>query len=272
MAAKHFGSFSSGPATPLLATWQASECKLLLDNRELKIAIRELIHDLLDYPEGRIAFRQKSEDLLFKIKQRQAVDPQSLDDREAVLELRDKLKMLRDRKGPSGGLMLLFGHKDLRDYVRIVWEKHASLLVRSSVEQEINPDFSDVTGLEKIRLHPPGQDGDPIAIFIRPGGTAHLGSRAGSEGAIPRLVVNNISELRTTSSSATPCPQSSAGSCPGWRTGSPGEDGTAQVARHVGVDTRNLTGVHGPAGCSGTPSTMRHLRWGLRKRPLALSK
>jgi hypothetical protein len=198
VAAKHFGSFSSGPATPLLATWQASECKLLLDNRELKIAIRELIHDLLDYPEGRIAFRQKeSEDLLFKIKQRQAVDPQSLDDREAVLELRDKLKMLRDRERTVvAGLMLLFGHKDLRDYVRIVWEKHASLLVRSFVEQEINPDFSDVTGLENIRLHPPGQDGDPIAIFIRPGGTQSIWDheRAQRE-RYPRLVVNNISEL-----------------------------------------------------------------------------
>jgi hypothetical protein len=113
------------------------------------------------------------------------------------LELRDKLKMLRDRERTVvAGLMLLFGHKDLRDYVRIVWEKHASLLVRSFVEQEINPDFSDVTGLENIRLHPPGQDGDPIAIFIRPGGTQSIWDheRAQRE-RYPRLVVNNISEL-----------------------------------------------------------------------------
>lgn len=111
---------------------------MLLDDRELKISIRELIHDLLEYPAGRITFRQKeSEDLLFEIKQRQAAGPQSLDNREAVLKLRDKLEMLRDREAiVIAGLMLLFGHKDLKDYVRIVWEKHASLLVRSFIEQE----------------------------------------------------------------------------------------------------------------------------------------
>jgi hypothetical protein len=99
VAAKHFGSYSSGPTSPLLATWRASAGKLLLADRELGIAIRELIHDFVDYPAGRIVFRQKeSEDLLFRIKQLQATGGQSLDDREAVLELRDKLKARRNRE------------------------------------------------------------------------------------------------------------------------------------------------------------------------------
>jgi hypothetical protein len=123
VASKHFGSYSPGRASPLLATWRAKAGKLLLDDAELKIAIRELIHDLEDYPSGRIVFRQEeSEGLLFQIKRLQAVGGQSLDDRKAILELRDKLKVLRDRENNVvAGLMLLFGHKELKDYVRIVW-------------------------------------------------------------------------------------------------------------------------------------------------------
>jgi hypothetical protein len=160
VAAKHFGSYAAGPASPLLATWRASAGKLLLDDRELGIAIRELIHDLRDYPAGRIVFRQKeSEDLLFQIKQLQATGGQSLDEREAVLELRDKLKVRRDREHTVvAGLMLLFGHKDLKDYVT-VWEREAPLFVRSFVEQQIDPDLGIMRGvepLEKIWLHPPG--------------------------------------------------------------------------------------------------------------------
>jgi hypothetical protein len=59
VAGKHFGSYSSKPASPLLATWRSSAGKLLLDDRELAIAVRELIHDLRDYPAGRILFRQQ---------------------------------------------------------------------------------------------------------------------------------------------------------------------------------------------------------------------
>jgi hypothetical protein len=171
VAAKHFGPYSSGAASPLLTTWRASAGKLLLEDRELRIAIRELIHDLQDYPSGRIVFRQtESEDLLFQIKQLQATGGQSLDDREAVLELRDKLAVLRKRESAViEGLMLLFGHKDLKDYVRSVWEQHAPLLVRSFVEQSINPDLWDVTGLEKITLHPPVYgEMDPLPVFMPP--------------------------------------------------------------------------------------------------------
>jgi hypothetical protein len=84
VAAKHFGAYSQGPASPLLATWQAADGKLLLADRELGIAIRELVHDIRDYPAGRIVVRQKeSEDLLFQIKERQSTGEQSLDNREA---------------------------------------------------------------------------------------------------------------------------------------------------------------------------------------------
>ncbi|SFF23918.1 hypothetical protein [Methylobacterium sp. 13MFTsu3.1M2] len=169
VAAKHFGPFSTGPATPLLATWRAANAKLLMNDDELAISIKELIHDLIDYPAGRIILRQQeTEDLLFQITNRQAAETDTLADRIAVVELRDKLKILRDReRAVAAGLQLLLGHKDMRDYVRIVWEKDAPLLIRSFVEQELDPDGSNVTGLEKIRIHPPGtQPEDSIAVFM----------------------------------------------------------------------------------------------------------
>lgn len=154
VAAKHFGPFSTGPATPLLATWRAANAKLLMNDDELAISIKELIHDLIDYPAGRIILRQQeTEDLLFQITNRQAAETDTLADRIAVVDLRDKLKILRDReRAVAAGLQLLLGHKDMRDYVRIVWEKDAPLLIRSFVEQELDPDGSNVTGLENT--HP----------------------------------------------------------------------------------------------------------------------
>lgn len=197
VAAKHFGSYSSGPASPLLATWRASAGKLLLDDRDLSLAIRELIHDLGEYPEGRIVFRQKeSEDLLFQIKQLQSTGGQSLDDREAVLELRDKLKVLKDReRAVTAGLSLLFG-KYLNDYVRVIWESDAPLLVRSFVEQEIDAKLGNVTGLEKIRLLPPKYGESPIAVFMPPADiVAILNHQAAKKVQFPKLATDIVSEL-----------------------------------------------------------------------------
>jgi hypothetical protein len=199
VAAKHFGSHSTGPASPLLATWRASAAKLLLDNRELRIAIREVIHDLIDFPAGRIVVRQlESEDLLFQIKQLQTADSHSLGGREAVLELRDKLKILRDREAAVvAGLRLLLGHKTLRDYVRVVWEEEAPLLVRSFVEQELDPHFSNVTGLEKIRLYPPdSSDEQSVAVFMPGADIVSVWDHWRQlKEQYPRLSTDNIDEL-----------------------------------------------------------------------------
>lgn len=93
VAAKHFGSFSQGLASPLLATWRAAGDRLLLDDRALGISIQELIHDIRDYPAGRFIIRQaESEDLLLRIKECQSTGQQTLEVREGILELRDALK------------------------------------------------------------------------------------------------------------------------------------------------------------------------------------
>ncbi|MER9229115.1 restriction endonuclease [Mesorhizobium sp. M0664] len=199
VAAKHFGSYSTGPASPLLATWRASAAKLHLDDRELGISIRELIHDLIDFPAGRIVVRQQeSDEVLFQIKTLQATTSRSLKAREAVLQLRDKLKVLRDREvAVAAGLRMLLGHKTLRDYVRVVWEEHAPLLVRSFVEQGLDPHFDVVTGLEKIRLYPPGLSADQsIAVFMP---DADVGSiwrhQAHLRKQYPNVATDNVDEM-----------------------------------------------------------------------------
>ncbi len=198
VAAKHFGAYSEGPAAPLLASWNAAGGRLLLGDRELAIAVRELIHDLGELPAGRIVFRQEeSEALLFEINQRRAAHKLTLDDREAVLELRDRLKRLTDREQEVvAGLRLLFGHKVLRDYVRVVWTKHIALLVRSFVEQAIDNQRGTVTGMEKIRIHPPGSQHDPLAIFLpaEDHGTIMRHAQALRE-RFPRVPTDIVSEL-----------------------------------------------------------------------------
>jgi len=66
------------------------------------------------------------------------------------------------------------GHKDLKDYVRFVWEEDSPLLVRSFVEQAIDLNLSNVTGLEKIGLHPPLYGDEPIAVYMPPKDTAAI--------------------------------------------------------------------------------------------------
>jgi hypothetical protein len=198
VAAKHFGSYSTGPASPLIAAWQAANYKLELSDRELGVAIREVIHDLSDFPNGRILIRQKeADDLLFLIKERQAAPKPSLNQREAVVDLRDKLVRLRNRERTAvAGLKLLFARKPLSDYMS-VWRDHAPLFVRSFVEQELDPDSSNIKGLEKIRIFPPGAaPEDRIAVFMPPQDISSI-MQHGRElrGRFPNLETNNVSEL-----------------------------------------------------------------------------
>ncbi|TBB21328.1 hypothetical protein ELH51_05825 [Rhizobium ruizarguesonis] len=199
VAAKHFGFYSTGPATPLLATWSASGSELLLDDRELGIAIRELMHDFIDFPAGRVIVRQKeTEDLLFSIKERQASDSQSLDGREAILALRDKLEAARSREAKAvAGLQILLGHHIMRDYLRIIGTDSATLVVRSFVEKELDPHFTNISDLVKMRIYPPNAPPDQaVAVFMPGAELASIGShRRKLRTEYPKLATDNIYEL-----------------------------------------------------------------------------
>ncbi|QBL92319.1 hypothetical protein KSAC_00710 [Komagataeibacter saccharivorans] len=172
IAAKHFGAYSAGQPNPLLASWRASGAKLLLDDAELAVAIRELVYDFREFPAGRIAFRkQESDDLLLKICKLQAGASRSLERRKMVVKHREELYIhTEDEESTITGLKLLLGHPDISEYVRIVWEKHSPLLIRSFIEQQIDPDLCDIAGKEKIRLIAPQALPDPagsdIPVFI----------------------------------------------------------------------------------------------------------
>lgn len=172
IAAKHFGAYSEGQPTPLLASWRASDAKLLMDDAELAVAIRELLYDFREFPAGRVVFRKKeSDDLQFKIRSLQRTAKLSLQRRRRVLKYRSALyNHTYEEQSVVIGLKLLLSHPVLSEFVRVAWEQESPLLIRSFVEQQIDPNLSDIMGKEKIRLFPPSvlpdPAGDNIAVFM----------------------------------------------------------------------------------------------------------
>ncbi|HZQ25208.1 MAG TPA: hypothetical protein VFA89_20645 [Terriglobales bacterium] len=110
VADKHFGSGGAAPRAPLLATWFASKGRLELAGEELSVTCRELVHDLRDFPAGRIVLRQRESDEL--VAQLAAYDGRQLTitERQARLELRDRLAVKEQKEVRiSRGLGLLLG-------------------------------------------------------------------------------------------------------------------------------------------------------------------
>lgn len=198
VAARHFGAYSHGPVTPLLANWRAEKRALHMTDAELAVSIRELIHDLRAFPAGRIGFRRKeAEDLQLQIQILQAESKGSVEERNAIVDLRDALKVLEDsERRVTTGLSVLLGSDPLRDYMRLVWTDHATTIVRAFVEQEIDPDHSVVTGFEKIRLHPPNDPEDYIAVFVPPAAISALWNHANElRRRFPNLKTDSIGEM-----------------------------------------------------------------------------
>jgi len=114
VADKHFGPGGGAPRAPLLATWFASKGRLELAGEELLVTCREMVHDLRDFPEGRVVLRQReSDELVAKLA---IYDGRILTiaERKKRLELRDKLASLeRKEEWIFGGLKLLFTDKTL---------------------------------------------------------------------------------------------------------------------------------------------------------------
>ena len=114
VADKHFGPGGGAPRAPLLATWFASGGRLELAGEELVVTCRELVHDLHDFPDGRIVLRQHESDEL--VAQLAVYDGRQLTiaERKARVELRDKLASLeRKEEWISRGLKLLLSDKNL---------------------------------------------------------------------------------------------------------------------------------------------------------------
>jgi hypothetical protein len=167
VAAKHFGAFGADVPAPLLANWKGEKAKLVMSDRELAIAIRELIHDFRDFPGGRLVFRQRESELLLRDIAEQRKKGTSLKNRDAILTLRDRLERLESReRRVMTGLQLLLAHEDLADYLRVVWPNDAPLVIRSYIEHEIDPDSMIVTGMHKIRIRAPNTQEPEVAVYL----------------------------------------------------------------------------------------------------------
>lgn len=199
VAGKHFGSHSSQPAAPLLSTWSAQGGTLMMSDEELAVSIREIIQDLRDFPQGRLVFRQaETEALLLEIKDAQGTGGDlTVAQRTAVLDLRDRLEAQEFREQSIvAGLRLLLGDRILRDYVHGVWDEHSPLLIRSFIEQGIDPNLSSVTGLEQIRLLPPGGQHDIVPIYVPAAEIASVNKhRRKLKKRFPNLDTKNVYEL-----------------------------------------------------------------------------
>jgi hypothetical protein len=75
--------------------------------------------------------------------------------------------------------------------------EHAPLFVRSFVEQQLDPESSNVTDLEKIRIFPPGTPPeDGIAVFMPPQDIySIMEHRKELRGRFPDLETDNVGEL-----------------------------------------------------------------------------
>jgi hypothetical protein len=148
VADKHFGPGGGAPRAPLLATWFASHGRLELAGEELVVTCRELVHELRDFPDGRIVLRQReSDDLVARLS---VYDGRTLtlDERKGRLELRDKLAS-RERKEAwiSHGLKLLLSDKNLSP-----WDSgDAARAAAGFVNHELKSPFIDQDTI-KMRL------------------------------------------------------------------------------------------------------------------------
>jgi hypothetical protein len=140
VADKHFGPGGGASRAPLLATWFTSKGRLELAGEDLFLTCRELVHDLRDFPEGRVVLRQReSDDLVAKLA---IYDGRTLTiaERKKRLELRDKLGSLeRKEEWIFDGLKLLFTDKTLSPW-------NAEDLARAAagfVNRELDNSFID---------------------------------------------------------------------------------------------------------------------------------
>jgi hypothetical protein len=100
------------------------------------------------------------------------------------------------------------------------WTTATNVLVRSFVEQGINPNLGNVTGLEKIRLHPLGYEDESFAVFMPAQGVQTILNRQIElHKRFPKLQTNLVSELPTMFRFGTPCLRSYAKSCTRWSKG-----------------------------------------------------
>lgn len=159
VADKHFGPAGGGaPRSPLLATWMLKGGLLEKSGKDLELSVRELVHDLNDWPSGHIVVRQHESDAL--LDQLRATEGRKLStrDRKARLALRDALRRRTDtEKAASRGLELLLRDPDISMWTLQLWDRQLPLTIEAYLNHQLyprneRPDFSG----QYLRMSPAG--------------------------------------------------------------------------------------------------------------------
>ena len=159
VADKHFGPTGGGaPRSPLLATWMMSNGVLEKNGQELELSVRELVHDVIDWPTGHIVIRQRESEAL--LQQLCAFDGKALSvsDRKKRLETKDALRVKTNAEKNAGrGLDLILRDPDVSIWTVQLWEKELPLTIESYLNYQLyprpeRPDLSEVY----LRMSPAG--------------------------------------------------------------------------------------------------------------------
>lgn len=155
VAAKHFGAWGAGEASPLLATFMTKDGSLETKGEELRVTVQELTLDLTEFPNGHVVVRRRESDrLLAKIKSLPS-DDGSIDARKKRIELRKQLKAHTDRERTAEkALAFALTDPHLAPLILQAWEDDAAETIRAIIEGSIDPGRTSHEA--EFHLWPPG--------------------------------------------------------------------------------------------------------------------
>jgi hypothetical protein len=159
VADKHFGPAGGGaPRSPLLATWMLADGRLEKSGEDLELSVRELVHDLNDWPSGHVAIRQRESDTLLEALRATEGRKPTTRNRKQRLELRDVLRRRTNtEKAASRGLDLLLRDPDISMWTLQLWDEQLPLTIEAYLNHQLyprieRPDFSG----QYLRMSPAG--------------------------------------------------------------------------------------------------------------------
>lgn len=158
VARKHFPiGGSDNDFSPLLATWYTRNGRIELVDMDWHLAAAEVGEDFHDWPTGRVIIRQRETDAVMAKLQKMEGKPASPQGRAAKIELRRKLRYLREREHRAQEtIRMLYTNERLKFYMMDLDETgdDSKEILQAVIEFEVHQGVEN-TGLEKIRLLPP---------------------------------------------------------------------------------------------------------------------
>lgn len=173
---KHFGIYGGEAPSPLIGTLVTQNGRLVVDDTELALLVRELRHAWRSSPDGRLVVRQQeSETLMAAIKAIPLADV-AIERRLQRVELQDRLETLEaGERDAETALRLLLTDPALEGYAASLNHDHAAAMVRSIVERRLDRDRAKPgSGDYKLKLLSPLDDDEDVSSFLFPAQAAEI--------------------------------------------------------------------------------------------------